>query len=237
MVNSLVFNNKDSYKDLDLLFVETPAVPISIENTENISVEGRNGTLTRKLGTFNDKVIKVQFRLNTKDEKYYRKIDEIILWLTNVGNKNMTFSFDKERKYVVKSVTGVESIQRQLEWYGDFEVQFICDSFKYPISDDTIITTQKTIVLYNNGTYKSEPYIKITGSGNITLSVNGKTIILNSISEYIELDSMYFLCKKGLTNQMSKMNGDFPIFQVGKNEIEITGNVTNVEIQIRVRYL
>lgn len=237
MVNSLVFNNKDSYKDLDLLFVEIPAVPISIENTENISIEGRNGTLTRKLGTFNDKVIKVQFRLNTKDERYYRKIDEIILWLTNISNKNLTFSFDKERKYIVKSVTGVENIQRQLEWYGDFEVQFMCDSFKYPIFDDTIITTQKTIVLYNNGTYKSEPYIKLTGSGNVTLSVNGKTITLNSISEYIELDSMYFLCKKGLTNQMSKMNGDFPIFQVGKNEIEITGNVTNVEIQIRVRYL
>lgn len=237
MVNSLVFNNKDSYKDLDLLFVETPAIPISIENTENISIEGRNGTLTRKLGTFNDKIIKVQFRLNTKDERYYRKIDEIILWLTNISNKNLTFSFDKERKYVVKSITGVESIQRQLEWYGDFEVTFICDSFKYPIYDDTITTTQKTVILYNNGTYKSEPCIKLTGSGNITLSVNGKTITLNSISEYIELDSMYFLCKKGLANEMLKMNGDFPIFEVGENTIDVTGNVTKIEINMRNRFL
>lgn len=236
MIDSIYFNNKNSYKDLDLLLVEASSNPVGTENVELIEVEGRNGTLTRKLGTYKDKIRKIKFRLNTSDEKYYRRIDEIISWLNIIEDNSLVFSYDRERKYKVK-VIQCGDITRQLQWYGDFEVIFTCEPFKFPIEDDVISTTQKIFTIYNDGNIKSEPYMKIIGSGNITVFVNGQTIILNNVSEYIELDSMFFLCKKGLTNEMSKMNGKFPIFEIGENSIEITGNVFSTEINIRTRYL
>ncbi|WP_286909619.1 distal tail protein Dit [Clostridium sp. UBA1652] len=233
---SIIFNNRDSVEDFGLYLAESPSIPLSIEETESIVVEGRSGTLTRKLGTYKDKKIRCKFRLLSKED-FTRKVDRIIEWLNIIEDSDLIFEFDNEVKYKVKVVNCSEDIQKQLNFYGDFDVEFVCDPFKYPIYNDIITTNQKNTVLYNNGTYKSEPYIKMIGSGNITISVNGKTTIINNVSEYIELDSMYFLCKKGLTNEMLKMNGDFPIFEVGNNTISITGNVTSVEINMRTRFL
>ena len=233
---SIIFNYRNSIEDFGLYLAESPSIPLSIEETESIVVEGRSGTLTRKLGTYKDKKIKCKFRLLSKED-FTRKVDRIIEWLNIIENSDLIFGFDYEVKYKVKVVNCSEDIQKQLNFYGDFDVEFICDPFKYFVYEENIRLTSKNFSLYSQGTVKSEPYIKIIGNGNLTLSVNGKTTIINNVSEYIELDSMYFLCKKGLTNEMLKMNGDFPIFEVGNNSIEITGNVTSVEINMRTRFL
>ena len=57
MVKQILFNGKFSNEEFNLLISEPPTVSISNENIEVISVPGRSGSLTKKLGTYNDKVI------------------------------------------------------------------------------------------------------------------------------------------------------------------------------------
>ncbi|WP_160678767.1 distal tail protein Dit [Clostridium sp. C8-1-8] len=237
MVNSLYFNNKDSWKDLDLLFVETPSIPISLENVENIEVDGRNGTLTRKLGTYKDKVIPIKFRLNTKDELYYNRIQEIEEWMNVVEDKTMIFSFYNERKLIVKSIQATD-IKRQLEWYGEFEITFTYEPFSYPLYEDSFETTDKIFKVYNTGNIYCEPYYKLTGNGDITIKVNNNNITITGVSGYIELDSNLYLCWKDIYNYTNNMTGKFEFLhlQKGENNIEITGDVSKIEINLRTRY-
>lgn len=237
MVNSLYFNNKDSWKDLDLLFVETPSIPISLENVENIEVDGRNGTLTRRLGTYGDKIINIKFRLNTNDELYYSRIQEIEEWLNILDDKNLIFSFYDDKKFIVKSIECTD-IQRQLEWYGDFDVKFTCESFHYPLYEDNFETTDKIFKVYNIGNVYCEPYYRLTGNGDITIKVNDNFIELTDVNGYIELDSNLYLCWKDIYNYMNNMTGKFEFLhlQKGENNIEVTGNVSKIEINLRTRY-
>jgi predicted phage tail component-like protein len=237
MVNSLYFNNKDSWKDLDLLFVETPSIPISLEDVENIPVDGRNGTLTRRLGTYPDKVINIRFRLNTNDELYYSRIREIEEWLNIIDDKTLIFSFCDDKKFVVKSIE-CTNIARQLEWYGDFDAKFTFEPFYYSIYGEMFETTDKIFKVYNIGNVYCEPYYKITGNGDISIKVNGNNITITGVSGYIELDSNLYLCWKDIYNYMNNMTGKFEFLhlQKGENNIEITGDVSKIEINLRTRY-
>lgn len=232
---SIIFNNKSSFEDLDLLFNELPSIPISIEEYESIPVESRSGNLTIKLGTYKEKRIPISFILNTEGN-YYRKIDEIIEWLNIIDNNELIFSFDNERKYIVKAIEGSENIQRQLKWSDVFTITFICESFKYFIYEEPIVFTNKSITLFNSGSFESEPNFKIYANGDISIDVNGKVITIYDVDEYIEIHP--YRCFKELTNKMPDTNGVFPIkFNRGINEIELIGSISKTEILINTRFI
>ncbi len=90
----------------------------------------------------------------------------------------------------------------------------------------------------NPENYESQPYIKITGSGTVTLTINSKAYKINSISSYIELDSEFMSAYKGSTlcnNQIAFT--EFPLLQPGSNTISWTGSVSRIEIVPRWRTL
>ena len=93
------------------------------------------------------------------------------------------------------------------------------------------LTYQSAGEIYNPEAWESKPYIKLYGSGNITLSVGGQTWRVTGVSEYIEIDSEAMLCSKGQLPQNSKLHGDgFPTFPTGWSTIMTTGNVQKIEI-------
>ncbi|WP_238902667.1 distal tail protein Dit [Clostridium sp. YIM B02506] len=236
MVTSVFFNNKDSVLDFECYLSKRPAIPLTIEDVENIKVEGRSGTLTRRLGTYQDKIIRCNFVLLSKKD-FARKVDSIAEWLNNIEDNSLIFSFDRDRIYKVKSIAISDNIEEELDYYGSFEVTFVCEPFKYPIYEPTMILESFPTTIYNNGSIYTDPYLKIYASGNITLTTNDDTITINNVNEYVELDSTFFLCKKGSTNMMNNKNGGFPQLQKGENTIGVTGSVSKIEIDIRTCYL
>lgn len=233
---TLDFNNKNSYRDLDLILEKRPPIPLSLEKFESIELVGRSGTLTRKLGTYNDKVITCNFTLLSKDG-LPRRIDNITSWLNYVSDNTLKLSYDADRVYKVKAVKISENIQEMLSFYGKFEVSFLCEAFKYPVSENIITKTTTSFTIANNGTVKSEPYLKIYGTGDITLTVNSKSCTLTGVADYIELDCHDLVCYKGTSNLMPIMSGEFPIFEIGNNSISLTGTITQVDILVNTRYL
>lgn len=117
------------------------------------------------------------------------------------------------------------------------KVTFKVSPFFYLDSGNTTITLTSSQSFTNIGTIYSEPYIKVTGSGNITLTINSTIITLTGVSSYIEIDSELKNVYKDTINQGDKMSGEFPILQVGTNNISFTGTVTKIEIIPRWRQL
>jgi phage-related protein len=122
--------------------------------------------------------------------------------------------------------------------FGQAKVIFNCKPFRKLIDGDTIKTLTSAGTLTNPEQWEALPYIKITGSGDITLKINDQQIALTGVSDSIEIDSELQSCFKNLVLQNSHYRSDFwPVLNIGENQISWTGSVSKVEIKPRWRTL
>ena len=164
------------------------------------------------------------------------KLDEVTAWL--VGSGGMTFSTEPDKVYRV-TIANKISIAQMMRVFQKFQVVMDTQPFKYSVNaaGDALELTAPTTIR-NSGTVYSEPLITIYGNGDITLNINGADFPLYGVQESITIDSEMMEVFKGNTNQNGKYGGaEFPRFEVGKNEISWTGNVSKIKIQPRWRWL
>lgn len=111
-----------------------------------------------------------------------------------------------------------------------FEVQPLL--FLFTGDDLLTLTSGGTVV---NPGLPSDPYIKITGSGAVVLTVNGVAYDINPIDAYIEIEYPY--AWKLTANKGRTLLDGFPKLQSGNNVVSWTGTVTKVEMAGRWRTL
>lgn len=236
--NYVIFNNKHSYEDLELL-LETPILPSSNEDTEEVEVEGRNGTLTIKKGTYPNKKVTLSFSLlrgaNEDIVDFYERVQIVEDWLNDIEDNDLIVYLKPNRKYKVKRIEKSEITPIDYR-FVKFETNFICESFMYDLNGHSLtLTTHET--LFYKGNVPGECNIKIYGSGNIQLTINSETVQINNVNEYVELDSKLLLClNSDKTSKSRDMIGHFPLLSKGINNISWTGNVSKVEILPRTAY-
>lgn len=221
------FNNIKN-TDLDLHCISCGRRQRAEEQIEVYSIPYSDKELIEHTGKFKPYIRPMKFAWKDKT-----KTADIYNWL--VGYAKLRTSKDPGGffKASVISGYGVDMFSRR---YDDFQVQFkINPPFFYLNSGDTPITLTAPGSITNTGTHESEPYIKITGSGNITLDINGKIITLTAVDTYIVIDSELQACYKDTINQGDKMVGEFPKLQPGANGIAWTGTVTSIEFIPRWR--
>ena len=195
---------------------------------ETFTVPGRHGNLTTTDGAFETYIKSAEFIV--KDEK---KIDEICAHFK--GSGWLIFSNELDRKYKARVANQIE-FSHIIKTLKRFAVEFEVQPFSYDIFSQPLIKTEP-FKIFNIGTFESEPIIKIFGTGNITLKINSKNVYLNGITDKIVLDSEMQNAYCESTSMNNKMSGDFPILNVGKNDISWIGNVTKLEIQPNWRYV
>lgn len=216
-------------EEFDICAIERPPIPSPERTVNTIEVEGRHGSLT-ELGAYKD--ILIQIRLNLlEDTSIKKKIRRLKGFLLDV--KTLKFDDDLEVFYKVKNII-IGDVEGEIKEYGEFEIRLYCEPFLYLDSYSTPVTNNSKI--YNEGTFESEPIINLKGTGDITLSINSKNIILKSITD-ITIDSQMKNTYNSNQPLNNKMTGDFPIFKTGENTISWTGNVTKAEIIGNWRYI
>ena len=158
---------------------------------------------------------------------------EINKWLVGYGELRTSKDPDGYFKANVVSGYDVEKFSRR---YDEFQVQFkINPGFFYMDSGDDIIVMTAPGTIVNMGTISSEPYIKITGSGNINLTINSTVYSFTAVDTYLQIDSELKYVYRDALNQGDKMVGKFPVLAVGSNAISWTGTVTKIEVVPRWR--
>ena len=214
-----IHSNEKGLKIISLPNITTPE-----KREEKIIIPGRDGYLTQSDGGYEGEVKPVEFDIK------HDNFDEIKTWLN--GSGEVIFSNEPDRYYKARIINKLD-LARVLEKFHSGIIQFDCQPFGYLQKEVMQIITPTTI--YNQTNVNSQPYIKIYGNGYATLKINNEVIKLTNISDYIELDSEMMECYKSNVPLNHLMIGNFPIFQVGENNISWTGNISKIEIIPRWR--
>lgn len=228
----LYFNNNSSL-DLDLYITDYPEIGLNNEIYEEQPIEGRNGSIYIDLNYYKDRRLTFSFDLKGKnlDDKLYT----IKNWLHKIKDNRLLFNNDK--CYLVKKVL-LNRFKQINVHLAELEVEFVVDPFLYSPEEITITSTTKNFSIYNNGTQEADTIIKIYGSGDIQISNNGETMQVDSISNYILLDSKAKECvdSNGTSKDWDTI-GNYILLGPGDNNFELTGNITKTEIIYRNTYL
>lgn len=204
------------------------------EQIDIYEIPYRNEELTIHSGKYKPYIQEFEFILRNP-----KTIPNINAWLSGRGKlilENDYDEFNRDGFYMASVIEGWE-YEKTYSTYS-FRVKFKIDPFFYYNTGQKKKTYfTQPLTLYNGGTVYSEPYIKINGNGNIILTINSQVCTFTDVVDYIEIDSNLMVAYKDTLNQGFKMEGDFPIFDRGKNIISWSGNVTNLEIMMRTREL
>lgn len=228
----LYFNNNTSL-NLNLFLENYPAVPIANEDYEEVNVEGRSGSLYINKGTYQDK--KIPFTFTILSSEIEIDFELVYEWLTEINDKRMIFSRN-DRCYIVKKAL-FGDLQKQFRTIGEFTVTFICEPFSQDLEPTTYEITSSGYSFNYYGNAPAESLIKIYGSGNIQLTINGETMQINSVVNYVEIDSNLMEVRNlDGTSKDNDTLGDFALFTKGENVISYTGTVTKIIVKYTTQY-
>ena len=231
---SFNFRGKNSFSDYGVYISKRPSIPSPKRRIINVVIPGKSSSLRFDENTYED--ISIAVECSIKDEVLPDKIDEIKEWLLAYGESDLIFSNQNNKKYIAQVVNAIDFTQ-VLKYISKFVIVFNCRPFKYE-SESTTIEMIAEGSITNPGSIYSEPIIKIFGSGDINVTINSEIIKLKEVTDHIILDTVQQNCyNETIDNLNNKMNGEFPKFEVGENNISWTGAVSKVEVIPNWRWL
>lgn len=219
-----------SIKTLGLSLTHRPEIPTAERRIEYINVEGRDGPLVRKM-EYKDVNLLLTFSFLDK-VNVRQKVREIRAWLLN--KSKLSFSDDVGIYRIIKDIR-VESVINDIDVYGRVMIDITLDPFEYIEAAPITLTAPGNI--NNPGTYFANPLISVYGTGNLSITIDGKKVDLKSVNGHITLDSELQEAHKNSLNMNSFMVGKFPQLKTGNNAVTWTGTVTKLVIDSRCRYV
>lgn len=232
-MNSINWKGIDSESIDGLLICELPPISKPKMRIKETVIDGVDGSFIEELGYESyDKTMKIGL---TRDYD----IDEVMDYFNGEGN--LIFSNEDDKLYKAKIINQID-YQRLLR-FKTANITFRVQPFKYSVSEiskKVDITDETSINFYNNGNVESKPQIKIYGTDVINFKLEGRTIFTYTFSSddtYVVIDSDKQDAYVGSILKNRFMNGDFPIFQKGKNTISWDGTITKIEISNYSRWI
>lgn len=195
-------------------------IPSPEFDIEEITIPGRDGILIRNKGTIKDISISINFTFLARKEKWNQKFRDARRWLLGNANKELRISDDPGYYYKVKNVS-VNTSERTAKTIGEFEAEFLCAGCQF-LNEGTKEYSAEEVAY--NPYYISKPVYKITGEGQCTLNVNGKTMQAN-VGQNLNIDTERKIAyRKGGTIASTTVTGDYEdlYLKEGENKVSIT---------------
>lgn len=224
-----IYNDIDS-RSMGVILKALPPITRPNRRTEQITIPGRNGTLTVDEGAYD--AISISLECYLKAGYDPRKVTR---WLEESGE--ITFSDEKDKFYKARIVNTIP-LTRIFKLTREFIIQLELQPFAY--SKEKFVKKYKEGVVHtlviDEANANMYPYIKLYGTGEIDLTINGNTMIIKP-DEYIELNCELQIAYKGEKSENDKVYGAFFSLIPGRNTISIFGEYTELEIEYRKMYL
>jgi len=219
-----------SSDEMGIIVSKSPSISKGKRNIEKISIPGRSGFLTFDHGTYESFIISMECHFN----KGVTSQDELLSWLDGFGK----LSFDNVRQWDAVIVNSI-SLEKVIGLYRSFLIQFECQPIAEEILENIfVVTTSPANLNITGATAQMEPILEITGTGDVQVSINNKTISLYGIEGKYILDSKWKVITDSIgLNASSKMLYDFPVLLPGINEIEYLGNISEFKIRYTRKFL
>ncbi len=112
----------------------------------------------------------------------------------------------------------------------DYILALTLAPFRYTV-DNEQITLASGDSIVNEHTRYSKPEFEITGTGDITLTVNGAEFSVKGLetNQTIIIDSSRHVTYSGDTLLIGKTEGKYPLLDVGSNTVSWTGSISSVK--------
>ena len=224
-MNFFCFNGYYS-NEMGLIVAEKDIYSAPAYDQQFVSVPGRNGDIIIDNGRYNN--TDVSYTCYCKDLSANMKA--VRQWLCRPGYFKLTDPYDP-LYFRYAAFASKLKVDELLCNVGKAELVFNCKPFRYSVAGQTKQTLTASGTITNPESFASLPYIKITGSGAVTLNIGAKAYSFTSVPTYLEVNSELMSCYKGSTLYNNRIGfSEFPILQPGGNSISWTGSVTKVEI-------
>lgn len=227
----ITLNNKKSTNITGLIIQELPPIIKPMIRTNVEEIDGRDGDIITKLGySAYDKTVRIGLTRNYD-------IDEVIAYFNSEGIVTFSNEPDKYYKYTI-----IEQIDfNKLLRFKEADVTFHVQPFKYSTLEGEITTTSP-LSIYNKGNIYSKPTLKVTGTGNVNIYLNGIQAFLirmGSTSNTITIDCSQMEAYDNSSLRNRDITGEYDKFKlnVGSNEITFDGNITELSVNHYSRWL
>lgn len=202
-----------------------PSVPAPVRRVSASTVAGMDGSYYDTDEAFEDIAIQITFSFSNPNRNQWHTIYRAIkAWLLSGLNGDLAFSDDPGFHYRVKSVV-INSTERIAFTIGEVSATFICEGYTYVDGGDIAIPLQANL---QNDYSVSKPIYQITGTGQCTLTVNGKTMVA-TVNQNLTIDTERMLAiQDGSTWVNTMVTGDYQDLwlQPGMNSLSITSGFT-----------
>lgn len=218
--NGVTFNSKG------IVIEDTPVMPKAKKRFTQYTIPGKNGFTSIDNKTYEA----IPFTLKCHYKEGIGNREEIAAWLDGYGK--LQIDEDKEYTGYISNTIPFEKVIS----FKKFPVQFMLQPIAKAVNKTTINMTSSGS-FYSDTYTDAYPIIKVTGTGNITIGLNGTQFTIYSASgEYI-LDCEAKVITKNGFNESNNMSGDFPKIVKGGNALTITGSVSALTIEYKKSYL
>lgn len=224
--------NGETFNSKGIIIEKTPVVPRANHSYEQYEIPGRDGFLTIDNKTYEP--IPFSLECHFKEDV---DINEIRAWLDGYG----TLQIDEEKEYTgyISNSIDFEKVLNFQKFIIQFILQPIAKSLEtitnilYEAEEYDVISKTFTSSTYT----KTYPIIKITCTGDTTITINDKTFIIYDADGTYLLDCEAKVITKNAINQASSMSGEFPYIKPGINDLSVNGNVSELRIDYHKTYL
>lgn len=214
---------------LGIMINQVIVPPSSVEEYEMIKIPGRPEPIRSNLKTRSPIMIEVEATI--VEENKLRQI-----YSTFQGTGRLIISTESDKYYNASAqVITPDNIARYM---NKITLGFECQPFAYAVNNDPVeleISGSAASIEIGGG-YYCQPIYRITGSGDITLSVNrASPLTLYNVDGYVTVDTTTMMCHKNGVHV--KSSGKLPFLSPGTNMLSWSSNVTKMEVTKNERWL
>ena len=233
MKNYVIINNVNSNTKTGLAISKLPPITKPLMRATKEEIDGRDGDIITQLGySAYDKELEIGL-YGTFD------IDSIISFFNQSGTITFSNESDKYYNFTILDQIDYESLLK----FRTATVKLHCQPFKYEVGETAKTLTSGNNTVKNKGNIYSKPILSITGSGTISVSLNGNQIFSIDLSEeddiVIDVENLeaYDPDDNSLLNRC--VTGDYDDFKLlsGDNTVSLSGTITSASLTHYSRWL
>ena len=227
----IIFNNKSS-ADCRIQVAHPPGYAYPERDYTITHIPGRNGDIIQDNGCYKnvERTYEVSFDAPNEDFATYANV--VSAWLhSTTGYARLEDSYEPNyyRMATYQESNIFENLYNQA---GTATIVFECKPQRFLKTGDNTIAIQNSLTIMNPTGFEAYPLFKVTGTSGV-LTVNGNSITISSIKDFVMLDCELQDAYKENINKNSTISGTFPVLKPGSNTIRWTGSISSVTMKPR----
>ena len=187
---------------------------------EKVQIPYRNGDLLIDTGVYNNYILTYEVSIIDNTKATAQAISEWLL--SSKGYNRLEDTYVPDQFRMASYYNQLDYTLTSLNRFGRATISFDCKPQKYLKTGETTTTLTTSGTITNPTQNASKPLIRVYGTG--TLTVNDLEITINSVDEYVDIDSERMQVFKGSVNKGSTVSmTDFPELVGGENTLTLSG--------------